>query len=116
MENPILSLLVLNVVLDFLLVGVLVFKKYYSGKTVNAERSTNGLILHFKNGIKAYRLEIYKDITIVYLDKPKDPTQDPDKTYYAYHFFWKGEIQFGEGTDLEELRSVVVAEIDKLLL
>ena len=123
MENTILSLLIINVVLDFIFLGVFIFKKYYFyNKPLDKKiaESKTGLILHFKDGVKSHRLEIYRNITVVYLEKPSE-LDTPVKL--TYHFFWNGEVQFGESyrnnpdinTDLDILRDMVVREIDKLL-
>lgn len=82
---------------------------------VRTEEPKTGLILHFKDGIKSHRFETYRNVSILYLSKPFDPTQDPNKTYYTYHFFWKGQIEYGEAEDLETLREMVVAEVDRLI-
>ena len=84
---------------------------FHREKTEDKPEKT-GLIYHMKDGIKIYRLELYRNITIAYLHRPKDATYEDA---FTYHFFWKGELQYADSQDLEELRTMAVEKIDELI-
>ena len=94
---------------------ILNFFKQKRADSSNAPES--GVIIHFKDGIKAYRFENYRNISIIYLSKPFSPKDsEVVKDIFTYHFFFNGELKFGEthGT-LDDLRAMAVEEIDSLL-
>lgn len=68
----------------------------------------------FKDSIKALGMEVYKDITVVYLVKPipNDPLLREQPTY---HFFHKKEFYFKEAETYEALKELAHQDIDNLL-
>lgn len=98
--------------------GNMLFNFFKKNKKSEPE---NGVILHFKERIYALRFEVYRNISIVYLSKPR--LNDPDtNSTLTYHFFFKGEIQFADmanigdqNENLEKLREEVVIKIDEFL-
>lgn len=118
------TLLILNILLDCFIFGLVIIKKYYSGKNIYPVLETKtGLIFHMKEAIKMNRLENYRGITVVYLEEP-NRTDPLGAKLLSYHFFWKGEIEFGSSffdgalTDQENfdnLRNMAVKKIDNLV-
>ncbi len=108
-----------NILLSVIALGCFIFAIYYGIKEKRGEGmeqattppEKTGMILHFKEGLKIFRLEIYRGITIIYISKHKD-TRPANEDEYQYQYFWKGELQYGEGSELEELRTVAVEKID----
>ena len=91
------------------------FKNIFKKKDEAQTQNNGGVILHFKDGIKAHRFEVYRDIAIIYLEVQPINNADPLLVKYKYHFFYKNVIEFDEANDLEVLRTLAVQKIDNLL-
>ncbi len=105
----------LMIIFGIIAFGVIIFYAIRENKQEEANSNKTGSILHFKEGLKIFRFEDYRGVSIIYISRHKDQTQDPADNYYQYQFFWKGELQYDESNDLEELRSVAVDKIDDLI-
>lgn len=69
--------------------------------------------IKFKANIKALAMEVYKNITIIYLSKPtNDPNKDPEDTDLIYHIFHNKEFYFKTADTLEALEELAHSDID----
>lgn len=84
-------------------------------KEAPVEQSTEGFMsgVRFKDAIKALGMEVYKGVTIVYLEKPSDT--EADKMKPIYHFWIDKEFYFKEADSYEELQRLAQEQIDSLI-
>ena len=107
---------ILATIIGTLALGLAIYYFFFEKEnSENTEAGRTGMILHFKEGLKIFRFELYRGISIIYISAHKDATQDPAKEYYQYQYWWNGEIQYGNSNHLEELRQKAVDEIDNFL-
>lgn len=72
-----------------------------------------GISLKFKDGIKLYGLEQYRDFTIAYISKPH--RADPLKEVFLYQIFINNELNAGEANSLEEIIKLAHKDINDFL-
>jgi len=71
--------------------------------------------ISYRPDIQAIRLEIYKDVTIVYIQKPPTPgTEDPltKPRIFEYNLFYKRKFYSDKASTLDELIEIAHNDID----
>lgn len=69
--------------------------------------------IDYRPNIKAVRLEIYKDITVVYIQKPSDHRVDPlDRPVFEYNLFFKRRFYSDHDATLDEVIEKAHDDID----
>jgi len=70
--------------------------------------------MRFRESIKALGMEVYKDVTVVYLEKPKFPQPADYEAQPIYHFFYNKKFYYKEAETYEALLDLAHEDIDNL--